>query len=87
MKKRISLLLMFITIVICLTGCGTKLPDLTDDAIAFKTGNFVDSTDGMGYASIEYKDKTYMPYGYVNNKFDKKYIDKCIGYIIQDEDN
>ena len=43
--------------------------------------------DGVGYLTIEYNGRTYMPYGTLKGSLKEKNIDKCIGYRIQDENS
>ncbi len=83
MKK--VLLLLFICLLI--TGCGSELPELDDAAIGFYTGSFVDiEDDNAGYMTFEYNGRTYMSYGTIKGIMNwGKDIDKCIGYIVQDE--
>lgn len=83
MKKLLSLLLIGL-LVIGLTGCGIKYPELGDDAIGFKVDTYIEE-NGAGYLTIEYNGRVYMPYGVLKNTISSKDIDKCIGYIIQDE--
>lgn len=88
MKKKILGILLMGVLVLSLTGCGIKYPDLEKDAIGFQTGNYIDENDdGAGYLTIEYNGRTYMPYGTLKGLLKEKDIDKCIGYIIQNENS
>lgn len=73
-------------LIFCLAGCGVKYPDLPESAIAFTAGSFTDEADdNAGYFTIEYNGRTYMPYGTIKGVMKSTDIDKCIGYIVQDE--
>ena len=88
MKKKILGFLLMGVLVLSLTGCGIKYPDLEKDAIGFQTGNYIDENDdGSEYLTIEYNGRTYMPYGTLKGSLKEKDIDKCIGYIIQNENS
>ena len=88
MKKKILGILLMGVLVLSLTGCGIKYPDLEKDAIGFQTDNYIDENDnGVGYLTIEYNGRTYMPYGTLKGSLKEKDIDKCIGYIIQNENS
>lgn len=78
-----------ITCVFALCGCGQEnYPDLTDNAIAFEMGTFEDKeNDDDSYGTIEYNGRIYIGYGTINNSFKHENIDKCIGYIIEDENS
>ncbi len=77
MKKRIISLL--IVCILVLSGCGkNRYPDLPKDAIAFKTG------EEMG---IVYNKREYVCFGTIGKTMKNSEVDKCIGYIIQDENN
>ena len=82
MKKKIFLIIMLLTI----TGCTMKYPDLDKDAIGFKTDSYIDELDDeAGYLTFEYEGRTYLPYSSLKGTIKEKDIDKCIGYLIQDE--
>lgn len=72
-----------------LVGCGQRIyPEMPDDAIAFKMGEYTDERDDNAlYGTIEYEGRTYMPYGTLGGRIGEKDIDKCIGYIIQDKNS
>lgn len=78
-----------ITFILALCACGrVSYPDLPDNAIAFEMGTFEDKeNDDALFGTIEYNGRTYIGYGTINNSFKQKNIDKCIGYIIQDENS
>ena len=86
MKK---LLTVFGIVVICgclFSGCGkNKLPDLPENAAAFRMGTFTDSAnDNASYGTIEYENRTYIMYGTVNNSYDQSCVEACVGYIVKD---
>lgn len=88
MKKKILGILLLVTLMCILTGCGVKYPELEKDAIGFKTNSYIDENDdNAGYLTIEYNGRIYMPYGTLKETLKEKYIEKCIGYIIQNENN
>lgn len=89
MKKIILGIALMSIIVLSLTGCGIKYPDLERDAIGFQMSNFIDESDPneSGYLTFEYNGRTYMPYGSLKGTIKEEDIDKCIGYIIQDENS
>lgn len=83
-NKLIGILLL----IVLLTGCGMKYPKLEKDAIAFKTSSYVDENDdGASYLIFEYNGRTYMPYSGLKGTLKSRDLDKCIGYIIQDENS
>lgn len=77
------------TCILSLCSCGPiSYPDLPENAIAFEMGTFEDKeNDDALFGTIEYNDRTYIPYGTISNSFGQKDIDECIGYIIQDENS
>lgn len=86
MKLLKSILL--ISLILSLTSCKMKYPELDDNAIAFKTDTFIDENDDdSGYLIIEYNGRNYMAYGTLKGIIKEQNIDKCIGYIIQDENS
>ena len=87
MKKTLLTILLCSFMILGLTGCGIKYPDLKDDAIAFEMGEYLDESDEGLYGTIEYNGRTYMPYGTINYHFNDKSVKECIGYIIQDENS
>ena len=71
-----------------LTGCGMKYPELEKDAIAFQTSSYIDKKDDdASYLTFEYKGRTYLPYATQKGRLKSSDIDKCIGYIIQDDNS
>ena len=80
MNKKIFIIFM---LTFLLVGCGLKYSPLGDDAIAFKVKEYTYSNDS--YLAIEYNDRIYIPYGNLKYDVSKKDINKCIGYIVQDE--
>lgn len=88
MKKTLLTILLCSFMILGLTGCGIKYPDLKDDAIAFDMGEYIDEKDDeAGYGTIEYNGRTYMPYGTLKGSLKSKDIKECIGYIIQNENS
>ena len=79
--------LLIISLVLLLTVCGLKYPELESDAISFIPSSFIDENDDdAAYRTIEYKDRIYMPYGTIKKTVRSSDIDKCIGYIEEDKD-
>ena len=65
-----------------------RYPELEKDAIAFHTSIYIDkNNDNASYLIFEYNGRTYMPYGELKGVLKSNDIDKCIGYIIQDENS
>ena len=88
MKNKIIGVLLLIIILFGLTGCAVKYPELEKDAIAFQTNSFVDEDDDdAAYLIFEYNGRTYMPYSGLKRTLKSSDLDKCIGYIIQDENS
>ena len=98
MRKKVGKIIVFVGIVLILLGSflfvytrfrnntRAKYPELPDDAIAFRTTSFVDTEDdGAGYQIIEYSGRKYIPYGTIKRVVKESDINKCIGYVIQDE--
>ena len=84
-KKKLTFLVLII-IIFSITGCGMKYPELSEDAIGFKMNKYIDEEDdNTGYLTIEYNGRTYMPYGTLHGSLKESDLDRCIGYIIQDE--
>ena len=85
MKKLIKLVFIFVFVFV-LTACGIEFPPLEEDAIGFRISYLEDENDdNMGYSTIEYNGRTYATFGLYNNSLKEGDIDKCIGYIVQDE--
>lgn len=84
--KRKAGILVAVILVLVLVGCGQiKYPELPNDAIAFKMGEYIDKNDDdAAYATIEYEGRTYMPYGTLGKTLHEKNIDACVGYLVQD---
>ena len=79
-------LLIAITIMLTLCACGNIYPDLEDDAIAFESGEFYDENyPDIGYLTIVYNGRIYMPYGTLGGTLKKEDLEKCVGYIVEDE--
>ena len=97
-KRKKVLIVLVIVFLIAAIICGifvilsekgtTNYPDLSENPIAFYTSVYVDiNNDNEGYIAIEYNGRKYMPYGSLKRNVLKKDIDKCIGYVVQDENN
>ena len=51
-------------------------------------GTFEDTGhDNALYGTIKYNGRLYVPYGIAGNSFRPEYVEKCVGYIIQDENS
>lgn len=88
MVKTFFKMLLVLSLVFGLTGCGREYPELENNAIGFKTNSYIDvNDDAAGYLTFEYDGRIYMPYGTSDGAVSEKNIDKCIGYIIQDENS
>jgi hypothetical protein len=87
MKKKLLIILVTVILLVSMVACGrSKYPDLNTDAIAFYEDSYVDANDDdTEYATIEYEGRTYLLYGTINSSFQTKDVEKCIGYIVQDE--
>ena len=97
MRKKIVLIVLCILAIIVVI-CGiialvnrnvrSIYPDLSENSIAFKIIEYIDKNDDdAGYGMIEYNGRKYMPYGTLKGIINNTDIDKCIGYVIQDENN
>ena len=74
------------TIVVLLNNNKSIYPSLPKDYIAFRASDFIDVIDDNdGYLAIEYNGRKYIPYGTIKRSIKESDIDKCIGFIIQDE--
>ena len=84
MKKMIPIFLVIVSIMLC--SCGKSVDyDLSDNPIVFKSFSFENPDNKKDeYMAFEYKGRTYIPYGTVENTFDD--VDQCLGYILQDDD-
>lgn len=81
-KKLLSVLLLFILFGLC--GCIEKYPDFEENYSAFQTSTFINANNSSDtYLSFNYNNRVYIPYG--TGSFGRNDLDKCIGYIIQDE--
>ena len=88
-KMRKLFLSVLIIGILLLSSCGRiDYPEPEDNAIAFKMGSFEDTEhDNALFGTIEYNNRIYIGYSTVNNSYKRIKPDKCIGYIIQDEDS
>ena len=88
MKKKLVGAFLLLVLITVLTGCGMKYPELEQYAVGFQVGSYIDQNDDEAeYLTIEYNGRTYMPYGTLKGMLKEKEIDKCIGYVIQDENS
>jgi hypothetical protein len=89
MKKPLFTLLSAAILLVCIPSCAqTAYPDLPDAAIAFDMGSYTDTNDNDAtYATIEYEGRTYLPYGTINQSFQVKDVDQCVGYIVEEENS
>ena len=79
------LLLLLFTLLFALCGCGRGDLSLPEDPIAFQNGTFVNPDDPEDdYLSIEWNDRTYIPYGGWNGTLRARDIAACLGYLVQD---
>lgn len=87
MNKKLSILVLSAMLLLC--GCGKiNYPELPENALAFEMFTFTDPEhDDASYGAIEYNGRTYISYGTLNNSFREKNIDRCVGYILQDENS
>ena len=91
--RKIIIILITIIIVVSIVGILTILktnnrsiyPNLSEKAIAFHATEFIDDKDDSGYLVIEYNGRKYMPYGTIKRSLKENDIEKCIGYLVQDE--
>ena len=87
MNKLLKIILLIIIINLTI-GCGMKYPDLDENAIGFQAKSYTDENDDSAkYLTIEYNGRIYMPFGTLKSTLKENDIDKCIGYIIQDENS
>lgn len=86
-RRIVAVICVIMCCLFVLNSCANKpLPDLAGDAIAFEIGTFIDNEhDDAAFSTIEYNGRTYIAYGTINNKYKQRYIESCIGYIVQDE--
>ncbi len=60
-------------------------PELPVDPIEFEMGEFANEDNPEdGYRTIEYKGRTYLPYGTLGKTIRKNDIGTCLGYLVQD---
>ena len=74
---------------IVMSNCGkNSYPALPDNAMAFEMGTFEDAAhDSALFGTLEYDGRTYIGFGTVNNKFRHTAVDRCIGYVVMDENS
>lgn len=88
-KKRLAAMIAVMILLLSLSGCAKqKYPPLPADAIAFGMGTYEDAEhDGALFGTIEFNGRLYVPYGTTGSAYRPTYAEKCIGYIIQDENS
>ena len=88
MKKHSIIMISVAAVILLLcTGCRKIDTALPEKPIAFHTGTFVNPNDPEDtYLSIEYNGRTYIGYGTLKGKIDGNDIDKCLGYIVQENE-
>ena len=84
--KTSLLLLLILTLFAALCGCGHRIDTtLPEDPLEFRTCNFVNPADpDDAYQSIEYRGRTYIPYGALKGRIDGNDVGACLGYPVQD---
>lgn len=89
LKKGLSAMIVVMICLLSLSGCARqKYPSLPSDAIAFEMGTYEDAEhDSALFGTIEYNGRLYVPYGTTGSSYRPAYAEKCIGYIIQDENS
>ena len=86
MKRYLCALMIVVLLTLTLSGCQMRYPDMQDDAVAFRGGEYIDTNDDeAGYLTIDYQGRTYLPYGTLAGSLQSSDLDRCVGYIIQDE--
>jgi len=88
-KKGRAIMIVIMVCLFSMSGCGKqKYPPLPQNANAFKMGVFEDAEhDSALYATIEYNGRLYVSYGTISSSYRPEYAEKCIGYIIMDENS
>ena len=87
MKNRLLVVTIIIILVLAIIFTRTKYPDLKENAISFTMGEYKSDIDDTIYGSLNYNNRTYIPYGTLKGQIRTKDIKDCIGYIIQDENS
>ena len=84
MVKKVIMIMLAALLLLGLAGCGTPIDyELPEEPIEFHTADFVNPDDPEdGYLTIEYKGRTYVPYG--TGSVGGKDVGACLGYIVQD---
>jgi len=74
-KKKVSIALALLLLLITMPGCSKQQVELPDNPVVFET---VDNGD---YMSIKWNDKEYVPYC----AFNPSQVGKCLGYYVGDD--
>ena len=86
-RRILAVLLCAVITAAALCGCSGRkaYPGLPDDPAAFTVGGYTDADDdGASYGAIEFEGRTYLPYGIPGSSVSARDIDKCVGYIVMD---
>ena len=88
-KGNVFKVFLVVILLFGIAGCGFMYPELDSNAIGFEVSEFIDENDfdNASYLAIEYNGRTYLPYGTLRGVLKAKDIDRCIGYVIQDENS
>ena len=87
MKGKIATILSTLAIVaLCITGCSGKVDySLPDNPVEFSSSSFVNPVNAEDeYAAIEYKGRTYRPFGTLKGSLNNSDIGECLGFLVQD---
>lgn len=87
MKNRLLVIGIIIVLVLTIVFTRTKYLDLKENAISFTMGEYKSDIDDTVYGSLNYNNRTYIPYGTLKGQIKTKDIKTCIGYIVQDENS
>ena len=88
MAKRtlVATVILFVLALVTMGGCAGKIEArLPDNPLEFNTSEYANPSDEEDtYLSIEYKGRTYVPFGIVSGSFGSNDIGECLGYVVQD---
>ncbi len=87
MKNKLLVIGIIIVLVLAIIFARTNYPNLKDNAISFTMGEYKSDIDNTIYGSLNYNNRTYIPYGTLKGYIKTKDIKDCIGYIMQDENS
>ena len=81
-----AIVVLFALALATMGGCAGRIEArLPDDPLEFNTSEYANPSDEEdAYLSIEYKGRTYIPFGTVGSSFGNDDIDECLGYVVQD---